>query len=85
MAVQAQSVTVGTTATLLMGVTQSPKTVVITGHGNNDVYIGGPGVTTASGSNLKDATQWSLRLGQDDSLYAITGTGTHTIQVLAIT
>jgi ATP-dependent protease HslVU (ClpYQ) peptidase subunit len=85
MAVLSQSVTVGTAATLLVANTQAPKTVVISGHGNNDVYIGGPGVTTASGSNLKDAATWNLRLGQDDTLYAITGTGTHAVQVLTIT
>lgn len=85
MAVLSQSITVGTTATLLVGATQAPKTVVISGHGNNDVYIGGPGVTTASGSNLKHVSAWNLRLGQDDTLYAITGTGTHSIQVLTIT
>ena len=85
MAVLAQVVTVGTTATLIVGVTQSPKTVVISGHGANDVYIGGPTVTTATGINLKNAEQWSLRLGQDDALYAIVPTNTHDIQVLTIT
>lgn len=85
MAVLSQVITVTTAATLLVGATPSPKTVVISGHGNNDVYIGGPNVSAANGTNVKTSAQWSLRLGQDDALYAISGTGTHDVQVLTIT
>lgn len=85
MAVLSDTITVGTTATLLVGVTQAPKTAILTGHGNNDIYIGGPTVNTTDGTNIKHVAQWVLRLGQDDTLYAITGSGTHDIQVLTIT
>lgn len=84
MAVLSQSITVGTTATLLVGATQAPKTVIISGHSLASVHIGGPGVTTANGVHADHLDGVAIRFGQDDALYAIHASGTDTVEVLII-
>lgn len=85
MAVLGRTVTIGTTPTLLVGETQSPKTIIISGSSVQNVYIGGSGVTTTTGTQADHIAGVPIRLGQTDAMYGVVGVGTHDIQVLTIT
>jgi hypothetical protein len=84
MGVGSRQVSVLTTPTLLVGATPSPKTVIIGGASLASVHIGGPDVTTANGVHGDHMDGVSIRLGQDDALYAVHASGTDTVEVLII-
>lgn len=83
MAVQALRVTVGTTATELSGAdhdVRSGSSVLV--RPAADVYVGGPGVTTAAGYLVAAGTELSVDLVGGERLYAVTVTGTVVVSVL---
>tara|TARA_R110000868_G_scaffold22336_7_gene91527 strand:- start:180 stop:437 length:258 start_codon:yes stop_codon:yes gene_type:complete len=85
MAFLSQTITVGTTPTLLVGETQAPKTIILSGSSIQNVYIGNGSVTTATGTQGDHIANIQIRLGQTDSVYGIVATGTHALQVITIT
>jgi len=85
MGLLSQSVTIGTAATLIVGETQSPKTVIISGASVQNVYIGNGSVTTSNGTQADHISGVPIRLNQTDVMYGVVATGTHVIQVLTIT
>jgi hypothetical protein len=85
MAVKSTQLTIGTTPTLIVGETQSPKSVMVSGQSVGNVFIGGSDVTTTNGTDAGKLEGVVLRLNQTDSLYGIVSSGTHTLQVLTIT
>lgn len=90
MATRSSIITIGTTATPLL-----PGTDTDSNRGHRDValqntsavtiYLGGPGVTTATGFPLAAGASLTLDAVQPDSLpLAIVTTGTATIAVLEV-
>ena len=59
-----------------------PITVVLSGGSADDIFIGGSDVTAAEGYPIGQGTL-TLLLGPGDDLYAIAGSGTPTINILA--
>ena len=59
-----------------------PITVVLTGGSADDIYIGGSDVDSTDGYPIGSGTL-TLLLGPGDDLWAVAGTGTPTINILA--
>lgn len=84
MAVQADIITVTTTATLLCagGSITDPKTVVVDNASAN-MFLGGADVDTTEGFPFTAAsTPLTLVLSSQDALYARVASGTATVNVL---
>jgi hypothetical protein len=47
------------------------------------IYIGGADLTTANGYKMDNGDKLSLMIGDHEALYAIAGSGTHTLYVLS--
>lgn len=79
----AESVTVGSTATLLNGVAPtrllSPRLRLTVANGSTVVYLGGPNVTTATGIPLAANEKYTIDAA--DGVYAVTAT-TATVNIL---
>ena len=84
MGVQASRVTVTTSPTLLVGETQSPKTIIVSGASLQSIFVGDSAVTTTSGVAADHLKGLAIRLGQTDKLYGVVGNSTTDIQVLVI-
>lgn len=69
--------TVTTTAVkLISAAINEPRTIVIRPDGN-DLFIGGPGVTTSNGLKIDNNTNFTVQIPQGEELWAIVPTGTH--------
>jgi hypothetical protein len=75
-------VSVGTTATLLVAANFMDQTVWLHNQGGGAVYLGDANVTTANGYKLDNGDKMQLPVGDNEGLYGITASGTHTIAVL---
>lgn len=77
------SVTVGTTATLLMAGATGTRTIYLHVIGNTPVYIGGATVTTTTGTfTEKHTSPIEIVLRDGDSLYGVVTVGTADVRVL---
>lgn len=74
--------TVGTTATPVVASRAGRGLVTIVNTSTTDVYIGGAGVTTATGSLLPGTKGASLTLPSGAAFYGVVGTGTAVVTVL---
>ena len=72
-------VTVGTAATLILTPSNSDKAEITIVTKGKDVWLGGSGVTIATGLNLQAGATVTLKIGRNDSLYGVTDSATHTI------
>lgn len=85
MPITTEIVTVSTAATLLAsgaGRSQSDKATVIVKNASGAMFLGGLGVTTATGLPLATTESVSMDLGPGDSLYGIVAAATSTVAVL---
>ena len=76
------TITVTTTATLLVAETANATRTIIIEPDSADIHIGGNTVTTANGLTITNGSQFQLVLPPHNGVYAITGTGSHTVRLL---
>ncbi len=76
-------VTVGTTATLLVAANIMDQTVQLHNLGGGAVYLGNANVTTSNGYKMDNTDKLQIPLGDNEALYAITASGSHTVAVLS--
>ena len=74
--------TCGTTATLIFACRSSVAEVFIHNHSGGAIHVGAAGVTTGSGLQINNNSTASIRIYGGDSLYAVTASGTATIDLL---
>lgn len=80
-----QSVTVGTTPTLLyQSLGPDQESVTLDNLTGSDVTIGGPSVVSGSGPQLKSANPPWTTLLEADSVYGICASGTATVEAFAV-
>ena len=75
-------VSVGTTATLLVAANIMDQTVQLHNLGGGAVYIGAANVTTSNGYKMDNTDKLQIPVGDNEALYGITASGTHTVAVL---
>ena len=75
-------VSVGATATQIVGARARRESVTIVNHGTTDVYIGGPAVTTSTGLLLLGTKGASVVLDGSIAIYGIVATGSQTVSCL---
>ena len=77
------SVTVGTTATLIVAADDKHRTVYLHVAGNSTVYLGNASATTANGlSTEKNTTPLEIFLPLRETLYGIVASDTEVVRVL---
>lgn len=83
-AITASRVTVATTATLIFTTTGGTggSNVLIRNPGTVSVYLGGSGVTAATGFELAPGDAVSLQIRRSDTVYGIVASGTNIVHVL---
>jgi hypothetical protein len=75
-------VSVTSTATLILAANRADQVVSL--HSSSGItYIGGSTVTTATGYRLDNGDKLTVQLSDNESLYAITSSGTATMMVYA--
>lgn len=72
-------VTVGTSATLIAAARAGRKDIVIVTHGATDVYLGGPNVTTSTGSLLVGSKGTGFTITSEAAVYGVVSAGTQTV------
>jgi hypothetical protein len=86
MAVTAQTITVGTTATPLFSTDTDAipgGSIVVRAPATATLYLGGPDVnTTGNGWDVPVGTTFAVDLGPGEQLYALLATGTAGVLVL---
>ena len=75
-------VSVGTTATVLVALTNFDQTVWLHNSGGGVVYIGDSTVTSANGYKLDNGDKMQLLVGDHEGLWGITASGTNVVCVL---
>lgn len=75
-------VSVGTTATLLVEANIMDQTVWLHNLGSGAVYLGDANVTTSNGYKLDNGDKMQVPVGDNEGLYGITASSSHTIAVL---
>lgn len=84
-AVVAAAVTVTTSATALpASAAANRRSIVIQNRGNNPIFVGPSGVTTASGIEIPKGGSYEAEAGPTVAFYGITATGTADIRVLEL-
>jgi len=73
-------VTVTTTPTLLVTANRADQMVYL--HSKHAVFVGGPGVTSSTGYQMDNGDKLSMMLSDNESLYAISSSGSGTVQVM---
>lgn len=76
------TVTVTSTATLLVASTPTATRQIWLEAVGNDLYIGGSNVTTSTGLTIKNGERLCFELPPLNSLYAVVNTGSHICIVL---
>jgi len=76
------SISVTTTATLLVSATENATRTIWLEAVGNDIHLGGSNVTSTTGLTIKGGSQTYLVLPPLNSLYAITSAGTHQCIIL---
>ncbi|MFF0183551.1 hypothetical protein [Streptomyces sp. NPDC005244] len=87
MAVVGAAVSVATTATLLSGAdgdNVAGQSIYVTNAGANPIFLGGSGVTTATGYPVAAGASlpWAVALGVGEALYGIVAAATESAKVL---
>ena len=78
-------VSVGTTATVLpASALSNRRSMVIRHQGTNSIFLGGSGVTTGNGIELKTDEMIAIDLDDGASIYGIVASGTETAGVLEV-
>ena len=75
-------VSVNSTATVLVAATAFDQTAYIHNSGGGIVYLGAANVSTANGYKLDNGDKITIGVGDHESLYAITASGTNVVSVL---
>jgi CBS domain-containing protein len=75
-------VTVTTTATLLVAANIMDQTVWLHNLGGGVVYLGDANVTTANGYKMDNGDKMQVPVGDNEGLYGIVASGTHTMAIL---
>lgn len=73
--------TITTSATLICPADDINREVYLH-SGTGSVYVGGTGVTTATGIHMPNGSNLTLFVPAGQTLYAIAGSGSHTMVVL---
>ena len=76
-------ISVGTTATLLVAANIMDQTVQLHNLGGGAVYLGNANVTTSNGYKMDNTDKLQIPVGDNEALYAIAASGTHTVAVLS--
>ena len=83
MAISSGVMSVGTTASIIDGTSNSNFRLIIHNNDNTDaVYIGGSNVTTANGLAVQKEQTIQLEMNPLESVYAVSGKAGHTISYL---
>lgn len=82
MAASGTRVTVSTTAIALATGSASGTATLVRNRGTSPVYLGGSGVTTATGFQVDAGDIVSIELGPLEIVYAIAAAGSHVCHVL---
>jgi hypothetical protein len=83
MAVTSGHTTVGTSATIIDGVSTNPSRLHIHNADNSDdLFLGNSSVTTSTGLQLTKLDSIELTLNAGESLYAVSGIGSHAVSWL---
>jgi hypothetical protein len=77
---QTSQITVTTTATLLVTANRADQMVYL--HSKHAIYVGGPNVTSSTGYLMDNGDKLSMMLSDNESLFAIAGAGSGTMQVM---
>lgn len=86
MPISSGQVSVGTAATVVPVPSVNPYELHVHNNDNtDDLFIGGPDVTTTNGLVLEKLESMTLILRPTDRLYAVSTKAGHTISYLAIT
>lgn len=78
MTLLAGQTTIGTSATLVTTGLVGASWIALHTDGNNTIYVGGPGVTTATGFEVHKGSTITMWLPETDKLYAV-AIGTETL------
>ncbi len=73
---------VGATATSIVGARTGRGAVTVENHGTTAVYLGGSGVTAATGLLLPGVVGASVTIPTQAAVYGITATGTQAVSAL---
>ena len=75
------------TAVKLVSTSQVPKMVTIHDVSNGNLFINGTNAVTSTTGLLVDKLTgpFTFEIGPNDEVWAIAGTGTHTVSVMVIT
>ena len=76
------SVTVGTTAILVVNADDINRTVYLHNAGGGKVYLGGSNVTSTTGFHLNNNEATEIFIPLKETLYAISASGTNAVIVL---
>lgn len=79
---QSASVTVGTTAAVVIAADDKYRTVYLHNAGGGKVYLGGADVTSLTGFHLANAESMSLDVPLGETVYAISASGTNAVIIL---
>ena len=83
MAITSGQQTIGTSPQLVDGISPNPSRLHIHNMDNSaNIYLGNDNVTTANGLALLKLDSIELTLNAGESLYAVSGSGSHTISWL---
>jgi hypothetical protein len=75
-------ITVTTTPTLLVAETANATRTIFIEPDSADVHLGGATVSTTNGLTITNGAQFQIVLPPQNSLYAVTGTGSHTVRLM---
>ena len=76
------SVTVGTTAVLVISVDDKNREITLHNAGGGKVYLGGSDVTSSTGIHLGNGERMTIEVPIRETLYGISASGTN--QVIAL-
>lgn len=76
------SVTVGTTAVVVVSADNKNRQVAIHNAGGGKVYLGGSAVTSSNGFHLANAESIVLDIPTGETVYGISASGTNAVVVL---
>ena len=76
------TITVTTSPTLLVTETANATRTIFIEPDSGDVHLGGATVSTSNGLTITNGAQFQIVLPPQNSLYAVTGTGSHTVRLM---
>jgi len=86
MALESGKVTVGTAATIIPSTCVMPwKLEVHNDDNTDDLFLGGPGVTTTTGMKLNKLERIDLELAPLDYVYAVSSKAGHSVSYIKFT